>query len=317
MTREVIQTRDLSKTFTLGFRRKKVKALRGVSFSVREREIFGFLGPNGAGKTTTIKIIVGLLRPSGGSCSLMGKPAGEIAARNHIGYLPEAPYFYDHLLPDEFMDLCGRLRGLDSKARRKRGSELLELVGLGAARDRPLRKFSKGMLQRIGLAQSMMGDPDLLILDEPMTGLDPVGRKEVRDLILDLRRQGKTIFFSSHILSDVETLCDRVAIVNQGRLVAEGSLSELLEPAGLMVDIELDSASEELEAQLEELSLELSREDPTRVRIEVKGDDLVEDVLRLAIDSGAKVRAVIPRRETLENLFLRSALKAGQEKCDS
>lgn len=314
MTREVIQTRDLAKTFALGFRRKKVKALRGVTFSVREREIFGFLGPNGAGKTTAIKIIVGLLRPSGGSCSLMGKPAGEIAARHHIGYLPESPYFYDHLLPDEFMDLCGRLRGLESKTRRRRGDELLELVGLSAARDRPLRKFSKGMLQRIGLAQSLIGDPELLILDEPMTGLDPVGRKEVRDLILDLRRKGKTIFFSSHILSDVETLCDRVAIVNEGLLVDKGSLKELLEPAVLLVDIELDNTSEELGVQLEELSVELTREDPQRVHVAVKGEDLVEEVLRLAVEDKAKVLTVIPRRETLENLFMRRALKSGQKK---
>jgi len=309
--REVIQTVDLAKTFRLGFRRKKVEALRGVTFKVNEGEIFGFLGPNGAGKTTTIKVIVGLLRPTTGRALLMGQPAGEIEARRHVGYLPESPYFYDHLLPEEFMDLCGRLRGLGRSTRAKRGKELLELVGLGKALDRPLRKFSKGMLQRIGLAQSLVGDPDVLILDEPMTGLDPVGRMEVRDLILDLRRQGKTVFFSSHILTDVETLCDRVAIVNKGRVVDEGSLEELLEPSGLLVDIELEGASNELEAALTEQELEFDRSEDQHLKVTVTGQQSVDDVLRLALDHDARVHAVIPRRESLETLFVRKALKSG------
>ncbi len=305
----VIESNSLAKTFRLGFRLKKIEALRGVTFRVGQGEIFGFLGPNGAGKTTTIKIIVGLLRPSAGSCTLLGEPAGEIAARRRVGYLPESPYFYDNLLPDEFMDLCGRLRNLGAKERRKRADELLERVGLSDARDRPLRKFSKGMLQRIGLAQSMISDPNLLILDEPMTGLDPVGRKEIRDLILDLNRQGKTIFFSSHILSDVESLCHRVAIVNRGKVVAEGALDELLSPEVRLVDIELEGVGGDLPEAISRECEEI-HSDGEAVALTVKGEDGADRVIRAAIDEGFKVRAVSPRRETLEGLFVRSALKS-------
>jgi ABC-2 type transport system ATP-binding protein len=308
----IIETRDLKKTFYIGLRRRKIEALRGVDFRVNRGEVFGFLGPNGAGKTTTIKIIVGLLRPSSGDCSLMGHRAGDIESRRNIGYLPESPYFYDHLLPDEFMDLCGRLRGLPERKRRARSDELLEIVGLSGARDRPLRKFSKGMLQRIGLAQSLIADPELLILDEPMTGLDPVGRKEVRDLLVKLHGQGKTIFFSSHILSDVETLCDRVAIVNQGRVVDEGSLDDLLQPEGLFVDIELRDADEELRRALESVAVKIENKGAT-THIAVRGDESVEETLELAIKGGARVVSLVPRRETLENLFLQRALKASQD----
>ncbi len=307
----VIEARDLVKTFRLGFRMKRVEALRGATFAARRGEIFGFLGPNGAGKTTSIKVIVGLLRPSGGSCTLLGHPAGAIEARRRVGYLPESPYFYDHLLPDEFMDLCGRLRGLDAPTRRRRGVELLDLVGLGAARDRPLRKFSKGMLQRIGLAQALVGDPELLILDEPMTGLDPVGRKEVRDLIVALRKRGKTIFFSSHILADVEMICDRVAIVSQGRVVDEGSLAELLSPEVRLVDLELSGVDEALEARLREAAATFAREGDL-VHVSVRGEEDADGLVRAAVEAGARVRSVVPSRETLEALFVRHALRGGQ-----
>jgi ABC-2 type transport system ATP-binding protein len=305
----IIQASDLTKTFRLGFRRRKVEALRGVSFQVGRGEIFGFLGPNGAGKTTTIKIIVGLLRPTSGSCSLIGRPAGEIEARRHVGYLPESPYFYDNLLPDEFMDLCGRLRGLDAGTRRRRGDELIALVGLSEARDRPLRKFSKGMLQRIGLAQSMMSDPDLLILDEPMTGLDPVGRRSVRDLILDLHRAGKTIFFSSHILTDVESICHRVAIVNRGKVVAQGSLAELLSPTVRLVDIELADVEGELDESIA-VGCQEVRRDGSTVTLTIRGEAEADRLLRRSLELNYKVRALTPRRETLENLFMRSALES-------
>lgn len=308
----VIEAKELQKSFRLGFRMKKVEALRGATFTARRGEIFGFLGPNGAGKTTSIKIIVGLLRPSGGSCSLLGDEAGAMEARRRVGYLPESPYFYDHLLPDEFMDLCGRLRGLDARARRKRGAELLDLVGLGGARDRPLRKFSKGMLQRIGLAQALVGDPELLILDEPMTGLDPVGRKEVRDLIVDLRKAGKTIFFSSHILADVEMICDRVAIVNRGRVVDEGSLAELLSPEVRLVDIELSRVDDALEARLRDRAASCSREGEL-VHLSVHGEEDADGLVRAAVEAGARVRSVVPSRETLESLFVRHALRSGAE----
>jgi ABC-2 type transport system ATP-binding protein len=311
-TTPVIETQDLTKHFLLGLRRRRVDALRGVSFSVEPGEIFGFLGPNGAGKTTTIKIIVALLRPTSGRCSLLGREAGDIEARRKIGYLPESPYFYDHLLPDEFMDLCGRLRGLSAKERTRRGGELLERLGLSGARDRPLRKFSKGMLQRIGLAQSLIGDPELLILDEPMTGLDPVGRKEIRDLILELRDKEKTIFFSSHILSDVETLCDRVAIVHQGRVVDKGSLTDLLQTDEVLVDLELADVDDETASALEALGARELTPSAGGLRLTVKGEGAAEEALRLVLERGARIISVIPRREKLEDLFLRRALKSGQ-----
>ncbi len=310
-TKSVIQTKDLAKTFRLGFRRKKIEALKRVSFEVSEGEIFGFLGPNGAGKTTTIKIIVGLLRATKGSCMLLGEPAGKNSVRGDVGYLPESPYFYDNLFPDEFMDLCGRLKGLGHDARKRKTEELLDLVGIGHARDRPLRKFSKGMLQRIGLAQSMLGDPNLLILDEPMTGLDPVGRKEVRDLIVDLRSRGRTIFFSSHILSDVESICDHVAIVNKGEVVAKGDLGELLLPAVRLVDLEVARAEEDLPEKIAEACEEVRTEGDS-IHMTIKGERESSDVLRALIDAGFQIRDVTQRRETLEALFMRSALKGSE-----
>ncbi len=308
----VIQAQELAKTFRLGFRRKRVEALRGATFSVRRGEIFGFLGPNGAGKTTSIKVLVGLLRPTTGQCSLFGRPAGEIEARRRLGYLPESPYFYDHLLPMEFMDLCGRLRGLSAAVREKRSKELLEQVGLTHALDRPLRKFSKGMVQRIGLAQALIADPELLILDEPMTGLDPIGRKEVRDLIVSLNDRGKTIFFSSHILADVEMICHRVAIVNEGKVVDEGSLSELLSPDVRLVDISLTQVSDPLAEELGELAHTLKREGD-HYHLTVRGEDEADAVLRLAVRGDARVLAVLPKRETLEGLFVRRALGRSED----
>jgi ABC-2 type transport system ATP-binding protein len=304
----VIQTKDLCKSFRLGLRRKKVEALRGVSIAVESGQIFGFLGPNGAGKTTTIKTIVGLLRPTSGECFLLGQRAGGVEARRRIGYLPESPYFYDHLLPDEFMDLCGRLRGLSRRQRRQRGGELLERVGLDHARDRPLRKFSKGMLQRIGLAQSILGQPELLILDEPMTGLDPVGRKEVRDLIVELRDRGMTIFFSSHILSDVESLCDRVAIVHRGVVVDQGALDDLLAPAGRFVDIVVEGEAPLLPETLADAGVERQQRGDQWV-VTSRGDETLNDTLRWLLESHVRIHSVIPRRETLEKLFLRRAIK--------
>src|SRR6476659_8847090 len=191
--------------------------LSDVSFSVGFGEIFGFLGPNGAGKTTTMKIILGLVQATTGSVELLGAPWTNVQVHKRIGYLPESPYFYDYLTAEEFLCFYGKLAGLDRETIQKRIPQLLERVSLAEARHRQLRKFSKGMLQRIGLAQALIHDPELVILDEPMSGLDPIGRKEVRDLILGLRDQGKTVFFSSHIISDVEMICDRVGILARGR----------------------------------------------------------------------------------------------------
>jgi len=223
-----IDVHDLKKTYRTPFTRKRVEALRGVSFSVERGHIFGFVGPNGAGKTTTIRTLMGLIRPTSGRAMLLGHPLPSREARSRIGFLPESPYFYDYLTVGELCDLAGRLFGVAPAARRKRADELIARVGLAGARGLSLKKFSKGMLQRAGLAQALMNDPELVVLDEPMSGLDPIGRKEVRDLILELRDQGKTVFFSTHILSDVEAITDRVAIIARGQLQAHGTPAELV-----------------------------------------------------------------------------------------
>ena len=225
----IVEVKDLHKTFRIGFFRKKVEAVRGVSFEVRRGEIFGLLGPNGAGKTTSIKSLLSLVFPTRGEVKLFGKSSGDPDAMRRLGYLPENPYVYQYLKPLEFLDLCGRLVGMGATERAQRGQAMLERVGLADAADRPIGKFSKGMTQRIGLAQALLHDPELLILDEPMSGLDPIGRKEVRELIQEQREKGKTLLFTSHILSDVEVLCDRVAIMNHGVITASGKLDELLE----------------------------------------------------------------------------------------
>ena len=227
--RRVIEVKDLNKTFRIGFFRKKVEAVRGVTFHVEEGEVFGLLGPNGAGKTTTLKVMMGLIRPCAGSVEILGVDARRPAARREVGFLPENPYFHEYLNPRELLEFYGRLVGMSRSQIARRRDELIEKVGLKDAAKRPLRKFSKGMLQRVGLAQAMIAEPKILVLDEPMSGLDPIGRKFVTDLLLELNEKGTTILFSSHILSDVERLCRRVVILNKGRKVAEGTIEDLID----------------------------------------------------------------------------------------
>ncbi len=240
-----IAVRDLTKTYRTPFRRKKVEALRGITFSVKRGHIFGFVGPNGAGKTTAIRTLMGLIKPTSGTASIGGKPVPSREARARVGFLPESPYFYDYLTVGELLDLAGRLFGVPSEVRKKRANELIETVGLDRARSQSLKKFSKGMLQRAGLAQALMNDPEIVVLDEPMSGLDPLGRKEVRDLMLHLRDRGKTVFFSTHILSDVEAITDDIAIIARGQLQAQGKASELVKRTllGTEVTVRFSSAS--------------------------------------------------------------------------
>src|SRR3954447_14930063 len=228
MTQTAIRTRDLTKDFLVGFwRPRPYRALDGLSIEVAPGEVFGFLGPNGAGKTTTLKLLMQLVFPTSGDAEILGRPAGDVAVRRRIGYLPENPYFYDHLTAEELLDYYGQLFGMAAAERRPRIAATLDRLGIGAERRLQLRKFSKGMLQRVGLAQALLNEPEVIFLDEPMSGLDPLGRRDVRALILQLRDEGRTIFFSSHILSDAEALCSRVAIVAKGRLAAAGTLSEM------------------------------------------------------------------------------------------
>jgi len=307
----IVTVKDLEKTFRIGFMRKKVDAVRGVSFEVRPGEIFGVLGPNGAGKTTTIKMLLGLIFPTKGTLSLFGQSKPEPEVMKRLGYLPENPYVYQYLKPLEFLDLCGRLCGMSATDRKKKSDAILERVGLTHAVDRPIGRFSKGMTQRIGLAQALLHDPELLILDEPMSGLDPIGRKQVRDLIVEERKAGKTVLFTSHILSDVELLCDRVAIFHRGKVTAYGALSELLKPEVRRTEVELEDASEALEAALTELGATVVHEEgrgsARRVRVTMPGEEGARRVLELALAKGARIVEVHEKRETLEDLFLRDS----------
>ena len=227
----VVEVESLHKTFRIGFLRKRVHAVRGIDFRVGRGEFFGLLGPNGAGKTTTLKTILQLIYPSKGRIRLFNEPLRR-ESFTRIGYMPENPYVYQYLKPLEFLDLCGRLLGMDANARKSRSEELIEKVGLTHAIERQIGRFSKGMTQRVGLAQTLLHDPELIILDEPMSGLDPVGRKQIRDLLAEEHAAGKTIVFTSHILSDVERLCDHVAIMRNGKIAVRGDLKELLDHDG-------------------------------------------------------------------------------------
>jgi ABC-2 type transport system ATP-binding protein len=282
----VVEAEHLAKTFAFGFWRKKVRAVADASFTVEKNEIFGFLGPNGAGKTTTLKMLTGLIFPSSGRARLFGRPVGDRHAKLHLGFLPENPYFYDYLSGEELLDLMGRLFGLERRERRKRALALLDRVGLGRAGGRALRKYSKGMLQRIGIAQALVNDPDLVILDEPMSGLDPIGRKEIRDLIVELKREGKTVLFSTHILSDVELICDRVAMIVGGRMRDVGPLQTLLSPRLLHTELVLER-------------------DGVTAAVRVAPDEDVDAAVRAALAAGQHVVSVTPRRESLEDLFVR------------
>lgn len=308
----ILEVENFHKTFRIGFLRKRVEAARGVTFKVGQGEIFGLLGPNGAGKTTTLKAVLRLIYPTAGTIRLFGEPASrQTAAR--LGYLPENPYVYQYLKPLEFLDLCGRLMGMDADTRRKRAEEMVESVGLAHATDRPIGRFSKGMMQRIGLAQALLHDPELLILDEPMSGLDPIGRKQVRDIILAQRKAGKTLVFTSHILSDVEMLCDHVSIINRGKVVAAGAMNDLLRSSARRIDIELTGVSPELRESLEQRVNEVRMvEGATHLILE--GEPDVGGLLSSAIAAGAHVVAVQPSRETLEDLFVREAMASVDDK---
>lgn len=228
MNNAAININSVTKIYRTGFWGKRFIALDDLSIEVKQGEILGYLGPNGAGKTTTFKVLLDLIRPNSGGVTVFGEPAGR-KARERIGFLPENPYFYMYLTAEESLHFHGRLRGMKREERRRRIPELLQLVGLAHAGTRPLKKFSRGMLQRIGIAQALVNDPDILILDEPMSGLDPNGRKQMRDIILGCRNKGKTVIFSSHILSDVEILCDRAAIIRKGKLQEVIQVGEMLE----------------------------------------------------------------------------------------
>ena len=301
----IIEINNLTKDYEVGFwRKRKVRALDGLSLSVEPHQIFGFLGANGAGKTTTLKLLMRLIFPTGGSARILDRDITDISMHARIGYLPENPYFYDYLTAREFLNYCGGLFGLDQKVRAARTEELLTRVNLDAKSwDRQLRKFSKGMLQRVGLAQALVNNPEIVFLDEPMSGLDPVGRREVRDLIAALRAEGKTVFMCSHILSDIEVLCDTVAILKGGRAARSGSLDELR--AQETSAIEILAIGPEAEALRQALTNAAQvTATPSGLRIEVGDEREVDEVLAALRRLNGKLIAVQPVRQSLEDLFL-------------
>ena len=303
----VLEVDRLAKTFRKPFSGKKVEAVRGISLKVTRGQIFGFLGPNGAGKTTTIKMLTGLIAPTSGRATILGKDVPSPEAMGSVGFLPENPYVYPYLTPREFVSLCGRLNGMGGSALKKAVEAVIERVGIAYAIDRPVRNLSKGMLQRTGLAAALVHDPELLILDEPMSGLDPVGRKEVRDLIVEEASAKKTVFFSSHILSDVEMLCDAVCILRKGEVVVSGTISELVDKGVRRSEITLSAPPEDLAAEIERLAERTQRVGKALV-VEVQGDDVIKRVLERALAAGVRIEAVTPKRETLEDIFVRKAL---------
>ena len=295
----------LTKEFRLGFSRRRSVAVNALALEVEQGEIFGFIGPNGAGKTTTIKILLGLIYPTSGTAWLLGREIGDVAVKSQVGFLPEAPYFYEYLTGEEFLRFYGQLFGFRGAALEKKIDELLEKVKLAEARGLPLRKFSKGMLQRIGLAQALINDPQLVILDEPMSGLDPIGRRDVRDIILHLRDEGKTVFFSTHILPDVEMICDRVGILVKGHLRAVGAVHELVGAASVTsVEIVVDGLSEAGVAEAERLGETVIRRG-RQVLIKMDGEEKVPALLEVVNRHGGRLVSLVPHKRSLEDLFLK------------
>jgi ABC-2 type transport system ATP-binding protein len=298
---KAIEILGLEKTYSVGFWRKRPKrALRPLELSVEEGEIFGFLGPNGAGKTTTLKLLMGLVFPSGGSARILGMEMNDPRVKAQIGFLPEQPYFYDYLTARELLNYYGQLSGMPSADRRKKIEVMLQKVGLPDAADLQLRKFSKGMLQRVGIAQAILHDPKVVFLDEPMSGLDPMGRREVRDLIEELKREGKTVFFSTHILSDAEALCDRVAIIHLGELRGVGAVTNLT--ASVQEKVELIWSGTTIPAALRTLEAECHvMGDTVRAVVKAENQDAALDALRR---ERLRLISLTPVRATLEDYFV-------------
>ena len=309
----VISLRGLTKIFRSSFLRRRVTALDGVDLDVRAGEVFGLLGPNGAGKSTAIKIMIGLLRPTAGSVLILGRTPWDVIAKKDLGYLAENPSFYPYLTAREFLDYCSGLMGVPSKERKSLGDSLLKKMVLWDARDLKLRKFSKGMTQRLGFAQALLGDPKLLVLDEPMSGLDPLGRRLVREGIFEVKSEGGTVLFSSHILPDVETVCDRVGIIARGRLQRVISLdARTLDESG-SVEVIVDGLSDRSLGEIKGLCSGMhKREDTHILRIDNAVD--AQQVLRLAVARGARVLAFNRLRESLESVFLEEVRSGNNER---
>jgi len=299
-----IEIKGLTKDYRVGSWKTRIRrALNSLDLQVESGEVFGLLGPNGAGKTTTLKILFRLVFPTSGTARILGKELNDTTMHQRVAYLPEHPYFYDHLTPEELLNYTGRLFGLGKDDLRRRVNQLLDRLGLTESRHVPLRRFSKGMVQRAGIAQALINDPDVVFLDEPMTGLDPIGRREVRDLVLQLREDKKTVFFSTHILSDAETLCDRVAILNRGQLQGCGELRQVLSLGASTTEITLENPAEGVLDELRPLVVSMVRTGD-RVRLEIREEANTEKVLAISLRGKAKVVSVNPVKMSLEDYFM-------------
>ena len=296
-----VKTEGLTKNYRLLMHKDPVNALTDLNIEVQEGEIFGFLGPNGAGKTTTIKMLLGLTYPTSGQAWILGKPAGDIEVKREISYLPESPYFYDYMSGTELLRFYANLFRMSGSAQKEKIEHLLKLVGLYNDRYKPLSQYSKGMLQRIGIAQALVNDPKLLFFDEPTSGLDPIAHSEIRDLILKLREEGRTVFLSSHQLSDVEMVCDRVAILNRGKLLKIGHLDEML--FGGSVEITASGLDASAVEKIKTLAKSVTAGDglATISQDEGEGVGKVIDAVRAA---NGQILSVIPQKRTLEGLFM-------------
>ena len=310
----IVRTDRLTKEFSSGFWRPRPhRALDALSWEISAGGVFGLLGPNGAGKSTTLKLLLDLLRPTSGHAELFGRPAGDVQSRQRIGYLPENPTFYDQLSAEELLVYFGGLFGYRGDESRRRASRVLDRVGLGGDRRRPMRQYSKGMVQRVGLAQALVNDPELVILDEPMSGLDPLGRREVREIILELRDEGRTVLFISHVLSDAELLCSGVAILARGRLVKSGTLADLTSGRSHGWEIVLAGVNDRLANRLSQMAARVTRIADGRYSATLAGDTRPEPLIAEAVAEGGSVVAVTPLRTTLEDVFLEALGAAGTQ----
>jgi ABC-2 type transport system ATP-binding protein len=308
-----IQVEELTKDYAVGFWRKRpYRALDRLSLQIETGEVFGFLGPNGAGKTTTLKLLMQLIFPSSGRAEILGRPVGDVATRRRIGYLPENPSFYDYLTGEELLSYFAELFGYTGADRQRRVSSLLDRVGIGPERRLQLRKYSKGMVQRVGIAQSLINDPEVIFLDEPMSGLDPLGRRDIRSLILELRDHGRTIFFSSHILADAEALCSRVAIVAGGRLAASGVLSDMLAFEVRGWELVVSEVTPDALARITPAPRRVTPISDRRYALELSLEQPPERVLADLVATGARLVSLNPVRDTLEDFFVRRVAEMGR-----
>lgn len=300
--RAAIDIQGLTKVY--GFAKDEVKAVDSLELQIDKGEVFGFLGPNGAGKTTTVQMLMSIIFPSSGTASLLGKPLGNVEARNKIGFLPELFQFHSFLKADEFLHFHASLYGMRAAERKVKVGEVLEQVGLSENSNSRIGTFSKGMLQRIGIGQAIINDPDLIFLDEPTSALDPIGRRDVRDLILRLRDKGTTIFLNSHMLSEVEMTCGRIGILNKGKLIRISDLDSLIKPAHC-VDVVADELSQETKEKIHALASRVE-EDNGRLAVTLEREDQIRVLARLIMDSGANLLEFTPRQVPLEDVFMQT-----------